>query len=212
MRLAIIGAAELGKLIASHAKNDSGYDIIGYYDDFNTSETFNTYPVLGKSDSVLNDYKAGKFDALMVGIGYSHMKARADIFNRFKGSVPFANVIHSSAYVDPTCKLGEGIFILPGVVLDLEVELADNVLLNTATKIAHHSKIGKHSFIAPGVTIAGLVNVGEKCFIGVGAILKDCLIIANSSIIGGGALVLKDTEENSVSVGSPAKIIKYQNS
>lgn len=211
MKIAIIGAAELGKLIASHAVNDSNFTVAGYYDDFNRDKTFNNYPLLGNSSTIVNDYTAKKFDAVIMGIGYSRMNSRAEIFEKLKGHVPFCNVIHSSAYVDSTCKLGEGIFILPGVVLDLDVIIEDNVLLNTGVIIAHHTTVKKHTFIAPGVNVAGLVEIGERCFIGIGAIIKDCLQIAKSSIIGAGSLVLENTEENSVSVGSPSRIIKYQN-
>jgi FlaA1/EpsC-like NDP-sugar epimerase len=34
MRIAIIGAAELGRLIAKHIENDSTNEIVGFYDDF----------------------------------------------------------------------------------------------------------------------------------------------------------------------------------
>jgi len=211
MRIAIIGAAELGKLIAAHAQIDKNLKVIGFYDDSNTSEIYNNYPILGKTDNIIDDYKNKLFDAVIIAIGYNHMNIRALIFNKLKNIVPFANIIHSSAYVDKSCKLGEGIFILPGVVIDFEVIIEDNVLINTGTIIAHHSRIGAHSFIAPGVHVAGLVNIEEKCFIGIGSIIKDCINIKTLSVIGAGTLVLKDTEENSVSVGSPARIIKYNN-
>lgn len=210
MRVAIIGADELGKLIAYHAIEDSGYEIVGFYDDFKTQLSFNGFPILGKTDVLKADFNAGNFDAIIIGIGYNHMDVRERIFESFKNIVPFANIIHSSAYIDKDCKLGEGIVILPKVAIDMGTQIDDNVLINIGTIVAHHTKIGKHSFIAPGVSFAGLINVGEKCFVGIGAVVKDCVNIANSSVIGAGSLVLKNTEENSVSIGSPAKIIKYK--
>jgi sugar O-acyltransferase (sialic acid O-acetyltransferase NeuD family) len=208
MRIAIIGAAELGKLIAAHAPGEMDVTVIGYYDDNNSAGYFNDLPILGKTDAILKDFHSGLFDSIMIGIGYNHMNARAKLFEQFKGIIPFANIIHSSSYVDKSCKLGEGIFILPGVVLDYEVEIGDNVLLNTGTIVAHHSKIGTHSFIAPGVKIAGLVRVGSKCFIGIGSNLKDSIEIGDFSIIGAGSLVLKNIENNSVYMGAPAKFIR----
>jgi sugar O-acyltransferase (sialic acid O-acetyltransferase NeuD family) len=211
MRIAIIGAAELGKLIAYHAINDSNYTIVGFYDDNNTNLYFNDFPILGNTNNILFDYTQNKFDAVIIAIGYNHMKVRASIFNKLKGEIPFANVIHSSAYLDNSCTLGEGLFILPRVVIDLDVIIEDNVVINTGSIIAHHSKIGAHTFIAPGVHIAGLVNIEQQCFLGIGSIIIDCLNIRYSSIIGAGSLVLKDTEANTLSVGAPAKIIKYLN-
>src|SRR6476660_8408793 len=131
MRLAILGAGELGKLIAHHAQTDSGFEVIGFYDDFIIETSFNSFPVLGNSSRILTDFGNGKFDRLFIGIGYSHMNSRAKYLSTFKGKIPFANIIHSSSYIDASCKLGEGIFILPRVTLDFGVEIRDNVLINT---------------------------------------------------------------------------------
>lgn len=210
MRLAIAGAAELGRLIAYHAEQDGGYTVAGFYDDFRKEESFNGRPVLGNTEKIVKDYHDGLFDSLMVGIGYNHMESRAALFDRLKGKVPFANVIHSSCYVDPSCTLGEGIFLLPGVVLDTGVVIEDNVLINTSGTIAHHSKVEAHSFLAPGVHVAGLVRIGRCSFVGIGSTIIDCVSIAPYGVIGAGSVVLRDTEEHSVYVGVPASRIKQR--
>lgn len=210
MNLAIIGAAELGKLVAHHAAHDSRMNIVGFYDDFNDGQEFCNYPILGKASRVIKDFEGGRFEAVFIAIGYSQMKARVKYYEALKGRVPLANIIHSSSYVDRSCQLGEGVFILPGCSLDFEAAINDNVLLNTGVTIAHHSTVGKNSFVAPGCQIAGLVTIGENCFIGVGATIKDSITIHKNSTIGAGAVVIKDTPENSVSVGVPAKVIKIK--
>jgi hypothetical protein len=110
MRLAIIGAGELGgelgKLIAYHASTDAGFEIVGYYDDFVKTSTFNGSPVLGTCDKIIGDHNAKVFDQLFIGIGYDHMNVRAKYFEQFSPYIPFANIIHSSSYVDPGCQLG----------------------------------------------------------------------------------------------------------
>lgn len=208
MRLAIAGAAELGKLIAYHAVHDSGYTIAGYYDDFRKDPTFNNAPILGTTASILSDFESGRFDQLIIAIGYNHMETREALFNRFKGVVPFANIIHSSCYVDSSCVLGEGLFFLPGVVLDLDVSIGDNVLINTAGSIAHHSRVESHCFLAPAVHIAGLVTIGSCSFVGIGSTVIDCIRVAPYSVIGAGSVVISDTETQSVYVGVPARKIK----
>lgn len=200
-KLAIIGSSLLGKLIAYHAEND--FEVVGYYDDFTNGEN-----ILGKTENILKDFENKKFDYLIIGIGYVQMKARVELFNRYKNKIPFANVIHSSSYIDKSVKLGEGLFILPGCTIDMECELGDNVLCNTGCTIAHHTKINSHCFLGPSVSIAGLVNVNLACFIGVGSTLKDSITIGQYSIIGAGSVVIKDVEERTVSVGVPAKVIK----
>jgi sugar O-acyltransferase (sialic acid O-acetyltransferase NeuD family) len=209
MKIAIIGAAELGKLIARHSESDQGHTVVGFYDDFNFAKFHDNYPILGTLETIIEDYKNNVFDAIIIGIGYKRMKDRSSIFTSLKGKIPFVNIIHSSAYIDSTCSLGEGVFILPGVTVDVGVTIGDNVLINAGSIIAHHTSIGDNSFIAPGVHIAGLVTIEESCFIGIGSIIKDSICIKKMSIVGAGSLVLNDTEENSISIGAPAKIIKY---
>jgi len=208
-RIAILGAAALGELIAYHAENDSGYKVVGFYDDFSESKNFNKYSILGKFNQVEEDYKKNYFDYIVIALGYKQMRVKKELFNKFKGIIPFANVIHSSCYIDNSCKIGEGVVFLPRVVLDYKVVIHDNVLINTGSIIAHHSIIQNNTFIAPGVSIAGYVNISSECFIGIGSIIKDMVEIGKNNTIGAGSVVVKDIkEENTVSVGIPSKIIK----
>jgi sugar O-acyltransferase (sialic acid O-acetyltransferase NeuD family) len=207
MKLAVIGAGELGKLVAHHAINDSKFEIAGYYDDFKKEDNFNGFPVLGKINDAFSDFNSRNFDKIFIAIGYAQMAARELCYKKFKTHIPLANIIHSSSYIDFSCKIGEGVFILPGCTLDFGVEIADNVLLNTGVTIAHHTKIGNSTFIAPAVQLAGLITIEENCFIGIGATIKDCLTVGKNSIIGAGAVVIKNTSKNSTSIGVPAKEI-----
>ena len=201
-KIAIIGAGELGKLIMCHVEN---YEIVGFYDDYKKEKTYNNLPILGNISDIQKDFNNGVFEELMIGLGYNHMSLRKEIFDQFNLKIPFANIIHKSAYIDHSVKIGKGVFIFPNVTLDTGVVIGDNVLINTSTTIAHHSKVYSHTFIAPCVSIAGLVEIKEKCFIGIGSIIKDLLVIAEDSIIGAGSLVLKNTENGFLYYGTPAK-------
>lgn len=208
MRLAIIGAAALGRQIGEHARTDKGWTITGYYDDRSVGTEFNGAPVLGSTNCVEADYARGRFDGIMIGIGYNQMAARALHFERLKGRVPFANLVHSSAYVHSSCKMGEGIFLYPGVIIDMAVQLEDNVLIHVGGSVAHDSVIGQHSYLAPGVNVAGYATIGRCCFVGIGATIIDEIAIAPNSIIGAGSVIIHNTDPNSVSVGVPARQIK----
>jgi sugar O-acyltransferase (sialic acid O-acetyltransferase NeuD family) len=207
--LAIIGSNDLGKLIAHHAIN-GGWTISGFFDNMKVEgNLIGQYgKVLGRADQILPLYKKKLFEYIIVGVGYTQFKYRKSVFNEFKGKVPFANVIHSSCVVDNSATLGEGIFLLPGTIIDMNVELRDNVLINTGCRIAHDSVVKEHSFLGPGVTIAGNVEIGECNFIGAGSTILDGLTICGESLIGGGAVVTKNITETGVYVGIPAKKIR----
>jgi sugar O-acyltransferase (sialic acid O-acetyltransferase NeuD family) len=208
-RLAIIGSSDLGQLIAHHAAFNCGFQVMGYYDDFNkNSINEDSLPILGVVEQIESDYKLGKFDCLMVAIGYRYMDFRESIFERFKGKIPFARVIHPSTNMDVSTKIGEGCFILPGCVLDRNVVLHENVLLNTACVIAHDSEVKAHSFLSPAVKIAGFTVISKKCIIGINATIIDNIIISEGVQIGGGTVVVKNLEERGLYVGVPARKVK----
>lgn len=208
-KLAIIGSGDLGQLIAYHAAQNSNYEVIGFFNDFlEKGSLVQSKPILGGMNDIAVLFQQKIFDCLMVGIGYQHFGFRKKIFEQFKGQIPFANIIHSSAYIDPSCQLGEGIFILPGCVLDYNVVLEDNVLLNTSCSIAHDSKVGQHSFLSPRVAMAGFINIGTCCNIGINTTIIDNIQIADNVQTGGGTVVIKNLEKAGLYVGNPARFIR----
>ena len=208
-RLSIIGSGDLGRLIAYHAQENCGYEVIGYYDDFNSDNlNSDSKPILGKLDQIENDFQLGKFDYLMIGIGYKHMNFREFIFLKFLNKIPFAKIVHPSVIKEKNVIIGDGSFILPGCVLDQNVIIGKNSLLNTGCIIAHDTEIGNHSFLSPAVKVAGFSKISEKCIIGINATIIDNIIISDEIQVGGGAVVTKNLTEKGLYVGVPAKKIK----
>jgi sugar O-acyltransferase (sialic acid O-acetyltransferase NeuD family) len=210
-RLAIIGSGDLGLQIAYHAIA-CGYKVIGFFDDYaNPGSSKSGLPVLGKVENVVSVFEQGVFDSLMIGIGYKHLQARGVIFNKFKGKIPYATLIHPSSYVDPNCRIGEGSFIYPGCKLDMNVVLGDNVLLNIGCVIAHDSVIGENSFLGPSVSVAGFVTVENSVNLGIGTVVIDNVRIAAGVRTGGGAVVVDTLIEPGLYAGVPAKMKKSNN-
>lgn len=58
-----------------------------------------------------------------------------------------------------------------------------------------------------GVTHSGIV-VKDNCWLGAGVVVLDGVTIGSGCVIGANSLVTKDIPDNSVAVGSPAKVIK----
>lgn len=208
-KLAIIGSSDLAKLIIHQVFESKQYEIYGIYDDFTVSGTLiSGVAIKGKLDKINKDFNKNKFDMLFIAVGYSRMDYRADVFNRFKNIIPFANIIHKSCIIDSTVELGQGNLLLPGVLLDKGVKIKNNVLLNVGVTIAHDSTIDNHCFLAPSVTIAGFSHVGPKCYIGTNATIIDNIKICSSVILGAGAVTVKDINEKGIYVGVPSEKLK----
>ena len=68
--------------------------------------------------------------------------------------------------------------------------------------IGHHSVINDHTFIASHVVVSGGVEIGEQCFVGVNATLRDRIIIGDRCVVGAGALLLSDAAPEGVYIGT----------
>lgn len=208
-KLAIIGSGDLGQQIAYHAREDGHYEPAGFFDDFETPGAWkHGLPVWGGVDDIGATFEHGEFDCLMIGIGYKYMDFRQKLYERFKKVIPFGKVIHTSSYVDKSATVGPGVFIYPGCVLDMGVEIKDNALLNVGCTIAHHSSVGEGSFLSPGVKVAGFTEISGGVILGIGTIVIDNIKIAPGVRTAGGAVVIDHLERPGLYAGVPAQFKK----
>lgn len=212
-RIAIIGAGEFGKQAAHYIlhndRNSSRHEIVGWYDDtFAKGTTIADFPVLGKIDSVIDDYNSGKFENLFIAIGYNHPDFKETLIKRYKGKIPLFKIISPDAFIDPTSDIGENVFIYPGAIIDKETILEDGVTINLGSIVSHNTSIGSCSFIAPGVTIAGFCKIGNCSFIGAGSTVIDNIHICNNVRLGAGCVVTDDISVKGLYLGIPAR--KYK--
>jgi sugar O-acyltransferase (sialic acid O-acetyltransferase NeuD family) len=208
-KIAIIGAGDLGQLIAHHAQHSCGISVAGFFDDTKQEgEMVCGVSVLGGVKTVAEHYKKGVFTSCMLGIGYRHMNERERIFEELSAVIPFSKVIHPSCIIDASVLIGSGCFLLPGCVLDKGVRLGNNVLLNTGCVIAHDTHVQDHSFLSPAVNIAGFSTVGKKCVLGIGTVVIDNLQICAEARTGGGTVVTENIEKPGLYVGIPARFVR----
>ena len=208
-KLAIIGSGDLGRLIAYHAANDKKFEVVGYFDDFAEKGSYvESNVIIDATNNIEKEFKKNTFECLIIAIGYKHFAQRKNFFEKFNGVIPFGTLVHSSCYVDASCVIGEGSVLLPGVICDRNVIIGTNVLVNTGVCIAHDSEIKNHSFLSPGVVIAGFSFIGECCNIGINATVIDNIKISDNIQIGGGTVVHKNLEQPGLYVGNPARFIR----
>ena len=111
-----------------------------------------------------------------------------------------------------------GVIIQDGVEISSNCSIArgciDDTVLGHGTKldalvhIAHNVKIGADSVITAGVIIGGSTIIGKTCWFGLNSTLKNKIKIGSRVIVGSGASVIHDIEDEDIVAGVPARSIK----
>jgi UDP-perosamine 4-acetyltransferase len=131
---------------------------------------------------------------------------RAALFDRFVAAgFTFVNVIHPSATVARSARLGAGVQILAGAVVQPGAILGTNVIVNTRASVDHDCVVGDHAHIAPGATVSGDVTIGTGAHVGAGATVLQGRAIGARAVVGAGAVVDRDVPAGVVVVGVPAR-------
>jgi UDP-3-O-[3-hydroxymyristoyl] glucosamine N-acyltransferase len=113
-----------------------------------------------------------------------------------------------------------------GVVLGNNVEICSNcsiargslsdTIIGEGTKldalvhIAHNVEIGRHCALTAGTIIGGSTRIGDMCWTGLNSTVKHKVKIGNKVIIGSGASVINDIDDEDIVAGVPAKSIKHK--
>ena len=115
------------------------------------------------------------------------------------------NIIHPSAIISKTAKLGYGNLILAGAVINTNAKVGNGCIINTNAVVEHDNLIGDYSQISPGAVLCGYVKIGEFCFISANSTVIPEVTIAPNNIIAAGAVVTRDfVVENCLFAGVPA--------
>jgi len=204
-RLVIYGNGQMGEIAHFYFTRDTKYDVVAFTADreFVASESFQGLPVI-PFDELEQTYPADSCE-IFVALSYSKINSlRMEKFNLVReNGYECASYISSKASWWPDdLNMGANCFILENVVVQPFVKIGDNVTIWSGSHVGHHSVIGAHSFITSQVIISGGVRIGERCFIGVNATLRDHIDIGDECVIGAGALVMGNTEAGGVYSGT----------
>ena len=105
--------------------------------------------------------------------------------------------------------VGTGFTKMGGVIIDpshcWHITIGDNVTLAPRVHILAHDASTK---VFLGYTRVENTKIGNNVFIGAGTIVLPGVIIGNNVVIGAGSVVSQDIPDDSVAVGSPARVVK----
>lgn len=165
-------------------------------------------PYLG-SDDVLTSINPSETD-IAIAVGSTRAsRLRGEIYDKMAAlGFRFATVIHPSAVVDSTARIGQGAQVMAGAIVQVNAVIGENAIINSGAVIEHDCILERHVHAASGAILAGQVTVGEGSHIGAGAVVLQGRTLGRHVTVGAGACVISDIGEGATAVGIPAKEIR----
>ena len=203
-KVVIYGIGRFAEYAGFSFDNDSTYEVAGYSIEsslmeaekaFNPGTDFIPY-------EDLEQHKSPEEHELFLAVGNNLIRERLFTAGRRKGYL-FASYVSSKASFWPNLKYGENCFIGEGSVIQPFVEVGNNNIL-FSTRLGHHCKIGHHTLLS-ACLLGGNVKVGDLSFIGLHSSIKENTSIGVRNIIGMGAVITSDTEDNSIYTAPAAR-------
>ena len=150
----------------------------------------------------LSRLEPGNWEAV---IAIGSPQTRSAIRSALPTETSFPTFIHPSVLRSRSVEIGAGTVICAGSILTCDIRIDEHVQLNLATTVGHDTHLHPFVTTAPAVNISGGCDIGQLCYIGTNACLREGLTIAAETVIGMGAVVVSHLREPGVYMGSPAK-------
>lgn len=209
-QLVIFGAGEIAELAHFYFTRDSEHDVVAFTVDkeYRQSDSFLGLPLLDFEEApqqfAPDTYK------MFIALSYTKMnKVRAQKYYQAKEKgYQLVSYISSHCTFLSDHPVGDNCFILEDNTIQPFVKIGNNVTLWSGNHIGHESVIEDHCFIASHIVVSGHVHIQQYCFIGVNATLRNSITIAPETLIGAGAIIMKNTIEKGVYMPQRAELFK----
>jgi sugar O-acyltransferase (sialic acid O-acetyltransferase NeuD family) len=198
--LVIFGTGDIARLAHYYFTKDAGREVAAFTVDaaFRQQDLHLGLPLLD-FEEVEKHYPPDRFEGF-VALSYRGMnRLRAEKYAAMK-----ARGYTLASYVSSRCSWlaegppGDNCFILEDNTVQPFVTIGSNVTLWSGNHIGHDSTVADHCFISSHVVVSGHCRIGPYCFLGVNATLRNGITLASATLVGAGAVIMKDTVEKGV--------------
>jgi len=209
-KVVIFGAGDIARLMHYYLTRDSGHEVIAFTVDeaFRQGSSFVGLPLVA-FEEIAHLHPPGECK-MFVALSYARMnQLRAEKYYDAKNlGYELVSYVSSRCSFLSDTPVGENCAILEDNTIQPFVRIGNNVILWSGNHIGHDSIIDDHCFLASQIVVSGHVHIHSHCFIGVNATLRNSIEIAPRTLVGAGAIIMKDTVPGGVYLPHRAKLFQ----
>ena len=204
-KLIIFGNTKYAEMVCDYFSEYSEYEVCAFTVNkkYKNKDIFYNKPIVNFED-IENIFNPLEYE-VFIAIGSSNLnKVREYIYNQvLSKGYNLATFVHPDAYIGKKVLIGKNCIIMECCRILTRTKIGNNVIIWPSAFISHDNLIKDHCYIVGSTN--GFCEVGENCFLGAGAMIADNVKIAKNNFITMSAVIRKDTDEDSIYEGIPAK-------
>ena len=203
--LIIVCAGGFGRETAAAVLADGRWKLLGFADDdpARCGQTVEGVSVLGSPEAAIRSAPEARVVVCQARPLRAH---RSALVSRLQlASERYATIVHPTAWVAGSARLGPGTVVLAGVIATSTIEIGSHVAVMPGVVITHDDVVEDYATLAAGVRVGGGVRIGRGAYVGAGALLRDGITVGAGAVIGMGAVVTRSVPPGEIWFGTPAR-------
>jgi sugar O-acyltransferase (sialic acid O-acetyltransferase NeuD family) len=206
--IVIVGAGGFAREVYYWAKvafPANEYRIKGFLSDYpdDLAQYENIHePILGK----IIEYDIQPNDHFLYAIGSIENKRKLVTELKKKGA-HFLTLIHPTAIVVDSAKLGEGVILCPFTLVSDNVQIGDYVMVNSYASIGHDAIVGSFSLLCPYSTVLGWCKLEDEVFVGSHSTIVAKKNVGKGAQISANSVAQRNVPAGAFVIGVPGKIV-----
>ncbi len=118
---------------------------------------------------------------------------------------PTPPLIHPSAVVSPTARIGAGTVVMAGAIINARAEIGEDCIINTGAIVEHDCILDDGVHAAPRSVMGGTCRIGKATLFGIGSSMRPGTTIGANVVVGAGSTVVSAIADGLTVVGNPAR-------